>query len=142
MSRAHLIVTAITVQGLTQAQAARTYGLSPSRVSRIMARWRREGEAGLQQRSRRPKTSPRATPAAAIELIVNLRANLHTRGLDHGPATIAWHLQHHHGVTVSRATIARILHREGLITPEPKKRPKASYIRFQADLPNQCWQSD
>ena len=73
---------------------------------------------------------------------MNLRANLQTRGLDHGPATIAWHLQHHHAMTVSRATIARILNREGLVTPEPKKRPKASYIRFQADLPNQCWQSD
>ena len=57
MSRADLIVTAITVQGLSQAEAARTYGLSPSRVSRIMARWRREGEAGLEARSRRPKTS-------------------------------------------------------------------------------------
>jgi transposase InsO family protein len=142
VSRAHLIVTAITVQGLTQAEAARTYGLSPSRVSRIMARWRHHGETGLEPRSRRPKTSPHATPASTIELIVNLRANLHTQGLDHGPATIAWHLQHHHDVTVSRATIARILNRQGLITPEPKKRPKSSYIRFQADLPNQCWQSD
>jgi hypothetical protein len=58
--RAHLIVTAITVQALTQAQAARTHKLSPSRISRIMARWRREGEAGLEARSRHPKTSPNA----------------------------------------------------------------------------------
>jgi transposase InsO family protein len=29
-----------------------------------------------------------------------------------------------------------------LITPEPKKRPKSSYRRFQADQPNECWQSD
>jgi transposase InsO family protein len=43
---------------------------------------------------------------------------------------------------VSVATIARILTREGLITPAPKKRPKASYIRFQAAMPNETWQSD
>ncbi len=40
------------------------------------------------------------------------------------------------------ATIWRHLEAAGLITPEPKKRPKTSYIRFQADLPNETWQSD
>ncbi|BAU33486.1 integrase catalytic subunit [Microcella alkaliphila] len=83
-----------------------------------MARWRRDGEAGLEPRSRRPKTSPNATPTSTIELITNLRANLHTQGLDHGPTTIAWHLQHHNNITVSRATIARNLKREGLVIRE------------------------
>ncbi len=36
----------------------------------------------------------------------------------------------------------RVLTRTGKITPQPKKRPRSSYIRFQADLPNECWQSD
>ncbi len=31
---------------------------------------------------------------------------------------------------------------EGFITREPRKRPKASYVRFEASLPNECWQSD
>lgn len=53
-----------------------------------------------------------------------------------------WYLAHHHRMTVSVATIARILTREGLITPAPKKRPKAAYIRFQAAMPNETWQSD
>ncbi len=26
--------------------------------------------------------------------------------------------------------------------PEPRKRPRRSYIRFEADLPNECWQAD
>ena len=107
-----------------------------------MARWRREGDAGLQPRSRRPKTSPTATPASTVELITQLRTQLRTRGLDHGPATITWHLHHHHAITVSRATVARILTRTGQITPQPKKRPKSSYVRFEAAMPNQCWQSD
>ena len=42
----------------------------------------------------------------------------------------------------STATIRRILHAAGLVVPQPKKRPKSSYIRFQAELPNGCWQAD
>jgi transposase InsO family protein len=45
-------------------------------------------------------------------------------------------------VIASPATVSRYLTRQGLVTPEPKKRPKSSYIRFQAEQPNQCWQSD
>ncbi|GAA3691867.1 hypothetical protein GCM10022377_00260 [Zhihengliuella alba] len=26
--------------------------------------------------------------------------------------------------------------------PEPRNRPKSSYVRFEADLPNGCWQAD
>jgi transposase InsO family protein len=40
------------------------------------------------------------------------------------------------------ATIWRILSRHGLVTAQPHKRPKSSFIRFQADLPNQLWQAD
>ena len=42
----------------------------------------------------------------------------------------------------STSTIRRILLAAGLVTPEPRKRPKSSYRRFEADQPNQCWQSD
>jgi len=45
-------------------------------------------------------------------------------------------------VTLSRATVHRILTRHGAITPEPKKRPRSSYIRFEAAMPNETWQSD
>jgi transposase InsO family protein len=43
---------------------------------------------------------------------------------------------------VSGCTVARQLVQAGLVVPQPKKRPKSSHIRFQADLPNQCWQAD
>jgi transposase InsO family protein len=62
--------------------------------------------------------------------------------LDHGPATIAWHLHHHHGLTVSINTIHRHLTAAGLIIAQPHKRPKSSYIRFAAEQPNECWQAD
>lgn len=142
MSKARLVITAITVQGLSQAEAARTYGLSEAWVSRLMARYRTEGEAAFEPRSRRPKSSPSATPTATVELIVRLRRDLETAGLDAGPDTIKWHLAQHHQITVSAATISRHLAKAGLVIPEPKKRPKSSYIRFQATMPNETWQSD
>jgi transposase InsO family protein len=43
---------------------------------------------------------------------------------------------------VSRATIHRILTRAGAVIPQPGKRPKASYLRFAAEQPNETWQSD
>lgn len=142
MSKARLVITAITVQGLSQAEAARTYNWSEATVSRLMARYRAEGEAAFTPRSRRPRTSPTATPPETIKLVLQLRENLITAGHDAGPETIGWHLRNHHGQTVSRATIYRILLRNQLVTPQPAKRPKSSFVRFEAAMPNQCWQSD
>ena len=45
-------------------------------------------------------------------------------------------------MTVSTSTAHRHLRTIGAVTPEPKKRPKSSYIRFEADQPNETWQSD
>jgi transposase InsO family protein len=142
MSKARLVITAVIHEKRQQAEVARSYGVSPGWVSKLVARYRAEGEAAFEPRSRRPRTSPAALPAATVELILRLRTQLTDQGLDAGADTIGWHLKHHHGHTVSRATIHRHLTDAGLVAPEPKKRPKSSYIRFQADLPNQCWQSD
>jgi len=141
MSKRQAVVLAVTVEGLTQAQAARRYEVSESFVSRLLARWRLEGETAFEARSRRPHRSPTAIDPDVVERIVNLRAELASKGLDAGPATITWHLDAV-GITVSAATIRRRLLAAGLIIAEPKKRPKSSYVRFQADLPNECWQSD
>jgi transposase InsO family protein len=107
-----------------------------------MARYRSEGIAAFEPRSRRPLSSPAATPAVVVERIVDLRVELTAAGLDAGPHTIAWHLADRWDLTVSVATIRRRLVDAGLVIAEPKKRPKSSYTRFEADLPNECWQSD
>lgn len=142
MSKARLIITAVVVEGRSQREVARAYGINQSWVSRLVARYRAEGGAAFEPRSRRPKTSPTAIPPATVTLITELRGKLTAAGLDAGPDTIAWHLAHHHSTHVSVATISRYLTRLGLVTPQPTKRPKASYQRFQAELPNQCWQAD
>jgi transposase InsO family protein len=142
MSKARLVITAVTVEKRPVSEVARSYGVARSWVYALLARHRAEGEAAFEPRSRRPKTSPAAIPAKAADLIIALRKDLAGRGLDAGPDTIAWHLAHHHQIRVSAATISRYLARAGLVTPEPAKRPKSSYLRFEAGQPNECWQSD
>jgi transposase len=142
MSRARLVITAVVTEGRSQGEVARAYGVSQGWVSRLVARYREEGEAAFEPRSRRPKTSPRAIPASTADLIAGLRKDLAGQGLDAGPHTICWHLEHRHGIRVSAATISRYLARAGLVTPDPAKRPESSYLRFAAQLPNECWQSD
>jgi transposase InsO family protein len=142
MSKARLVITAVLVEGRSQSEVARAYGVSQPWISRLVARYRAEGEAAFEPRSRRPRTSPTATPAAVVDLVLRLRKELTGQGLDAGAHTITWHLHQHHQVELSAATIWRILSRHGQITPEPKKRPKASYTRFEADLPNETWQTD
>ncbi|MBO0821974.1 MAG: IS481 family transposase [Nocardiopsaceae bacterium] len=142
MSKARLVITAVTVEGRPVSEVARTYGVARSWVYALLARYRAEGEAAFEPRSRRPKTSPNAISGETVDLIVRLRKELSGQGLDAGPHTIAWHLEHHHQVRVSAATVSRTLSRRGMVVPDPSKRPRSSYIRFQAELPNQCWQSD
>ena len=107
-----------------------------------MARYREEGEAAFEQRSRAPHHSPAATPPHTVELVLRLRKELLEAGFDAGADTIGWHLSHQHATSVSRATLHRILQRAGAVTPDPSKRPKSSYLRFEADQPNETWQSD
>ena len=142
MSKARLVITALFVDHQSPAEVTARYGVHRAWVYKLKARYEAEGEIALEPRSRRPKASPAALSAEVVDLIVRVRKELTDAGLDAGPDTIGWHLQHHHGHRVARSTISRHLTAAGLVTPEPKKRPKSSYIRFEASLPNQCWQSD
>jgi transposase len=142
MSKARLVITAVTVENRPVSEVARTYGVARSWIYTLLARYRAEGETAFEPRSRRPKTSPNAIGDATAGLIIELRKELAGQGLDAGPDTIAWHLARHLQGKVSAATVARYLARAGLVVPEPRKRPKSSYIRFAAEQPNECWQSD
>ncbi|HEX4063153.1 MAG TPA: DDE-type integrase/transposase/recombinase [Streptosporangiaceae bacterium] len=142
MSKARLVITAVMVEQRPVSEVARTYGVARSWVYALLARYRAEGEAAFGPRSRRPKTSPAAIAGSTAELIVRLRKDLAGQGLDAGPDTICWHLAHHHQIRISPATVSRYLARAGLVSPQPAKRPRSSYLRFEASQPNECWQAD
>jgi transposase InsO family protein len=141
VSKRRLVITAV-LAGASQSEAARTYGVSQGWISRLMTRYQAEGEAAFEPHSRAPKTHPAATVPETVELVLGLRKKLDESGLDAGADTIGWHLEHHHATVLSRATIHRILTRAGTVVPDPAKRPRSSYLRFAAEQPNECWQSD
>jgi transposase InsO family protein len=142
VSLAELVVTAVKVQGRSKAEVARDYRVSRGWVRELVKRYEAEGEAGLQPRSRRPHTTANRTAAEIEDRIVELRRSLADQGLDAGPHTIAYHLAERGGQVPSVTTIWRILKRRGFVIPQPQKRPKSSFVRFQADLPNERWQAD
>jgi transposase InsO family protein len=142
MSLARLVVTAVRIEGRTKAEVARDCGVSRRWVYELCRRFDAEGEAGLEPRSRRPRASPGRTSEALEEEIVKLRKDLLDQGLDAGAHTIAVHLSRRHGRSPAPATIWRILSRQGFVTPQPQKRPKCSFVRFEAAMPNERWQAD
>lgn len=143
MSSKHRVVVLKIVAGqLSVTEAAVEFGISRRHLHRLLARYREEGLGGLEERSRAPKSSPHAATDRVRDRIVRLRVALTEAGTDAGPVTIAWYLQQEGLRAPSTSTIRRILHAAGLITPEPRKRPRSSYVRFEATQPNETWQSD
>lgn len=142
MSKARVAVLKIVAGELTITQAATRYGYSRRHLHRLLARYRENGLDAVDPRSRRPKSNPATTPDVIRDRIIALRRHLTAAGLDAGPVTIAWHLERDGHRPPSTSTIRRILHTAGLIIPEPRKRPKSSFVRFEAARPNETWQSD
>jgi transposase len=76
-------------------------------VRKWVARYQAEGEAGLEDRSRRPQTAPRQTPPAWEQAVLQARQET---GL--GRRRLALYLQRH-GISLSPHTIRHILRRHG-----------------------------
>jgi transposase len=138
------LVTAVLVEGQSVRAAAKDHGVSKTWVYELLARYAAEGEAGLVPRSKRPHHSPTKIADRFEDEVVRLRKELTEAGYDAGAETIAVHLRraHRRGTIPSVATIWRVLKARGFVTPEPHKRPRSSYKRFEADLPNERWQMD
>ncbi|WP_102161356.1 IS481 family transposase [Zhihengliuella halotolerans] len=142
MSQSRVAVLKVIHGELSATEAAHAYGYSRRHLHRLLARYRQGGLDSLEHQSKRPRSNPRQTPQDLKTHIVDLRRRLTAEGHDAGPVTIAWHLAEQGLHVPSTSTIRRILHKANLVTPEPRKRPKSSYIRFEADQPNETWQSD
>ncbi len=125
-------------------QFCREHQICTTTFYKLRNRFFAEGWEGLlQDKSRRPLSSPTATDPAVVAAVLDCRLTLLGSGKDHGPQPIVWTLQRR-GMTAvpSRATVARILVRHGLVDPQPRKRPKSATKRFCFTRPNECWQSD
>lgn len=142
MSKYRVAVLKVVSKQLSVTAAAAESGMSRGHLHRLLCRYRVGGLDALEPRSRRPHTNPRRTPEDVRVRIVELRNELIAQGLDAGPLTIAWHLGRAGLTAPSSSTIRRILHAAGLVVPEPRKRPRSSWIRFEAGAPNELWQSD
>jgi transposase InsO family protein len=142
MSKHRVAVLKVVSGRLSITATAAEFDLSRGHLHRLLRRYREGGLEALEPRSRRPRSSPGRTPEAVRERIVALRTELTAQGLDAGPLTIAWHLEREGLRVPSTSTIRRVLHAAGLVVPEPHKRPRSSWHRFEAAMPNEVWQSD
>lgn len=136
------IVKAVRDQGEPAAKVAKRFGISRQRVYKILADFDAGGPEAIAPKSRAPHTHPQAIPEHLRKHIIEMRKELTRAGLDAGPDTIAFHLQRQGLRVPSTSTIRRIITNAGLVTPQPQKKPRSSYIRFEAEMPNECWQAD
>jgi transposase InsO family protein len=146
MDLAGYVINAVLVEGRSVNDVCEAHDISRSWLYELIARFRLFGDEGLTAQSKRPRSSPSRVSAAIEEEIVALRKELSGLGVDAGPHTIHYHLQRRHRrrprAVPSVATIWRVLSRRGFVVPQPHKRPRSSWRRFQAELPNECWQAD
>ena len=141
MDKGRFLIETHLRTGRPIAELAAAHGVHRSWLYKLLARYRREGDAGLEARSRRPHRSPTRIADRYEEAIVALRKELSDAGFDAGAVTIQSHLARR-GEVPSVSTVWRVLKARGFVTPQPHKRPKSSYVRFAAELPNECWQAD
>ena len=137
-----MVVDAVLLEGRSTREVAASFGVSKSFVAKMVARFREGGAEALEPRSRAHHHDPQKSSPELEERVIALRKGLADYGVDNGAATIQTHLEREIGHTPSVSTLHRILVRRGFVTPQPQKRPKSSFIRFEADQPNEMWQSD
>lgn len=140
------VMAFVAGETMNVSEVCRECGIAPKTFYKYVARCRAEGGlAGFELRSRRPHSSPHQTSADVEDAVVTIRKQLADDGHDHGATTIQWHLGRDgrfKRVVPSVATVHRILVRRGFVTPQPHKRPKNSWCRFEAPAPNEMWQID
>jgi transposase InsO family protein len=129
-----LLVHRVRELGMPVAHAAATMGISRQCAHRWVARYDAEGDAGLHDRSSRPRSTPTRTPAQVETMIVELRRE-HRRGQDWlGPE-----------LGVPARTVSRVLRRHDLprlctldrLTGEPIRASKQTAVRYERARPGE-----
>jgi len=142
MDRARYAVDAVVVEGRSLRSVASSLDMSKSWVAKQVSRFRAGGYEALAPQSTAPHRRPTQLDVALENEIVMIRKHLNEEGFDAGPLTIQYHLRQRHGTAPGRSTIHRALVRRGFVVPQPQKRPRTSWVRFEAHLPNETWQAD
>jgi transposase InsO family protein len=139
---ARYLVDAVVVERRSCREVARAHGVSKSWVAVLVARFRSGGYEAIAPRSKAATRVANRSSAELEDRVVRLRKELTEQGFDAGAHTIHHHLSLTDPSPSSVSTIWRVLKRRGFISAQPHKRPKSSFIRFEASLPNEMWQSD
>jgi transposase InsO family protein len=119
------------------AELCRRRGIARSSFYEWSARYRAEGIAGLEPRSRRPARSPGRIEAELEATICRLRKD-HPRW---GARRIRAELRRAGLEPPAASTIHRALKRNHLVAPQPPRRRKARK-RFEREVANDLWQID
>jgi len=120
----------------------RQHGLSRSWFYELRQVAGREGPLALTtRRSSAPARQASRTPPEIEALAVEIRAKLVGAGCYEGPISVRHEMLARGVAAPSRATLARIFTRAGVVEPSPRKRPKSRH-RFAYPAPNDCWQLD
>ena len=142
MDKGRFLIETHLRTGRPIAELAAAHQVSRGWLYKLLKRYRLEGPNGLEPRSRRPKNSPTRIADLYEDEIVRTRKELLEQGFDAGAETIHFHMSTPGRNVPSASTIYRVLKARGFVTPEPHKRPKSSWKRFEAEFPNECWQAD
>lgn len=125
-------------EGVNFRALCRRFGISPKTGYALVKRFEAEGEAGLLDRPRRPKSSPRRTPDAVEALLLSAR--------DEHPAwgarkLLRWLADRGHAGLPAPSTATDILRRRGRLDPAEGAK-HAAWTRFEHPAPNDLWQMD
>lgn len=137
------LVATMDTSGVNVSEFCAQHNVSRDWFYMVRRRYRAEGEAALEPRSRAPMVVANKTSAAIEEQIVRIRKDLDEQGLDAGAVTIEWHLIRQGCDAVpSPSTIWRILKARGFVQEDSSKAPKRVPRSFEADRANGVWQID
>jgi transposase InsO family protein len=125
--------------GVTVTDVALRYGVTRQTLHRWLRRYGSDGLAGLADHSSKPASCPHQMTAEIEARIITLRSE-HP---DWGPLTLQHELREEARAPLpSRSAVHRCLVRHGLITPEPRKRKRADYRRWERSRSMELWQMD
>jgi transposase InsO family protein len=118
-------------------EVAERYGVSRQSVHAWLVRYRREGIAGLEDRSHQVHHHPWRIPAEIEELICELRRG-HPKW---GPRRLVFEVGRR-GHQVTRSSVYRTLVRNGLAEPKSRRRRRKDYRRWERGTAMELWQLD